>query len=224
MRFKKYIENFYIKLKFKKNIYIRRFVNLDKNTFLEGGNIVNKNSNIAGARIGYGTYIGDKCNFSNCVIGKFTSIASNCSVIYGNHPSKKFVSTHPAFFSVRKQSGFTFVEKNIFDDYKYFDKQKKISVKIGNDVWIGESVKILEGIEIGDGAIIGAGSIVTKNVGSYEVVAGVPAKKIRKRFDDDYIDFLKNVKWWNNDIEWIERNSMYFSDIVLFKEKYGELI
>ncbi|MDV5105577.1 hypothetical protein R2R32_02755 [Clostridium perfringens] len=95
---------------------------------------------------------------------------------------------------------------------------------MGNDVWIGESVKILEGIEIGDGAIIGAGSIVTKNVGSYEVVAGVPTKKIRKRFDDDYIDFLKNVKWWNNDIEWIERNSMYFSDIVLFKEKYGELI
>lgn len=68
---------------------------------------------------------------------------------------------------------------------------------VGNDVWIGQSVTILPGVHIGDGAIIGANSVVAKDVLPYNIVAGNPIKIIRKRFDDETIHFLLNLKWWD---------------------------
>ena len=75
---------------------------------------------------------------------------------------------------------------------------------IGNDVWIGLNTTILSGISIGDGAIIGAESLVTKNVGPYEIWGGNPAKFIKKRFDDDTIQKLLEIKWW----DWEDRKSV----------------
>lgn len=68
---------------------------------------------------------------------------------------------------------------------------------IGNDVWIGQNVTILPGVHIGDGAIIGANSVVSKDVLPYHIVGGNPIKIIRKRFDDETIAFLLNLKWWD---------------------------
>ena len=68
---------------------------------------------------------------------------------------------------------------------------------IGNDVWIGNRSLVLQGVKIGDGAIIGAGSVVTKNVEPYTIVAGNPARVIRKRFDEDTISKLQKTQWWN---------------------------
>lgn len=68
---------------------------------------------------------------------------------------------------------------------------------IGNDVWIGQNVTILPGVHIGDGAIIGANSVVSKDVPPYHIVGGNPIQIIRKRFDDETITFLLNLKWWN---------------------------
>jgi len=70
-------------------------------------------------------------------------------------------------------------------------------VVIKNDVWIGARVIIKGGVEIGDGAVIGAGSVVTKDVDPYTIVAGVPAKPIKKRFDDDVIETLMKLRWWD---------------------------
>ncbi len=73
----------------------------------------------------------------------------------------------------------------------------KMDVQIGNDVWIGDDAIILPGISIGDGAIIGAGAVVTKSVEPFLIVAGNPARPIRKRFNQQVIDNIVMTNWWN---------------------------
>lgn len=74
-------------------------------------------------------------------------------------------------------------------------------IVIGSDVWIGREAKILPGVKIGDGAIIGAYSVVAKDVPAYAVAAGNPAKVKRFRFDDEMIELLETLAWWNWDVE-----------------------
>jgi virginiamycin A acetyltransferase len=76
----------------------------------------------------------------------------------------------------------------------------KGDIVIGNDVWIGYDALIMSGVHIGDGAIIGSRAVVTRDVKPYEVVGGIPAKVIKKRFNEDIIKELLNIRWWNADI------------------------
>ena len=76
---------------------------------------------------------------------------------------------------------------------------------IGSDVWIGQNAVILPGVRIGDGAIIGANSVVSRDVAAYTIVAGNPARVLRKRFDDELIDLLLQFQWWNKPVEEIDR-------------------
>lgn len=82
----------------------------------------------------------------------------------------------------------------------------KDKLKIGNDVWIGYEAVILSGVTIGDGAIIGTRAVVTKDVPSYTKVGGVPAKPIRKRFDEETIQKFKEIRWWDWKEERIKKN------------------
>src|SRR5690606_6383856 len=92
-----------------------------------------------------------------------------------------------------KQAGnLKIVDKDLFKEYE--------QTIIGNDVWIGANAIIKSGISIGDGAIIASGAVVTKNVEPFSVVGGVPAKHLKYRFNPDQISFLKDFKWWNNDL------------------------
>lgn len=218
---KRKMKSFYLKKKLLDNgCTIKYNVKMNEATLLEQNVVVQKNCNIMNTKVGIGTYLGGNNNYSNCIIGKFTSIAPFSEVIYGNHPTHKFVSTHPAFFSDRKQAGFSFVKEIKFGDYRFVDKEKKISSIIGNDVWIGYGAKIIEGTKVGDGAVIGAGAIVTKDVEPYSIVVGVPAKKIGYRFSKEHIEFLINFKWWDKDFEWIKKNSDLFENIEWFYKKY----
>ncbi len=220
-KIKSIIKNILMKRRFKKKgCKIARNVTVSTGTKLEHKIVVNRKCNISNSSIGYGSYISHSCNYTNSIIGRFTSIASHSEVIRGSHPTKKFVSTHPAFYSIMKQSGFTFVDKNIFQDYNFADEDKKISVIVGNDVWIGYGAKILEGVNIGDGAIIAAGAVVTKDVEPYSIVGGMPAKHIKYRFEKKYIDFLLEFRWWEKSFEWIEKNAKLFDDIEKLYEKY----
>ena len=72
---------------------------------------------------------------------------------------------------------------------------------IGNDVWIGQNATILPGVHIGDGAIIGANSVIGSDVDPYTIVVGNPARPIRKRFDEELIDIMEKLKWWDKSIE-----------------------
>lgn len=82
----------------------------------------------------------------------------------------------------------------------------KGDIRIGNDVWIGYEAVIFAGVTIGDGAIIGTRALVTKDVPPYTIVGGVPAKPIRKRFDDNTIQRLLEIRWWDWPEEKIARN------------------
>ena len=206
----------------KKKIYIETKENIDFITTFEGRNVINKDVYISNSKIGYGTYLGANSTLVNTIVGKYCSIASNVKVVVATHPTNKFVSTHPAFFSTIKQSGFTYVNKQLFDEIKYIDKKSEISVIIGNDVWIGENVTILGGVTIGDGAIIGAGAVVTHDIEPYSINVGVPSKKIKYRFEKNEIDFLENFKWWDKSEEWIIKNIDNFQNIKEFGDTEGE--
>lgn len=212
---------FYLK---RKRVIVAPNCILTRATTFGGKNRVNGNCNIANSIIGTGTYIGANCSLANVLIGNYCSIAQNVKVISATHPTSKFVSTHPAFFSVAKQAGFTYADELKFEETIYWNKDKAICVHIGNDVWIGEDVKIIGGIEIGNGAIIAAGAVVTKNVLPYSIVGGVPAKLIKFRFPEDQIVFLQKFNWWDKNDEWIHKNSATFCDMELFYKKFKSCI
>jgi len=104
----------------------------------------------------------------------------------------EWVSMSPVFY---------FGRDSITRKYSYHKRSDDIRTHIGNDVWIGGNVLIKAGVSVGDGAVIGMGSVVTKDVPPYAIVAGCPARVIRKRFEDPIIEKLLKIKWWNFDEE-----------------------
>lgn len=141
-------------------------------------------------------------NNDKLIIGKFCSIACNAKFIFNsaNHTLNS-LSTYPfPIFQDEWDSTMNITEA--WDN--------KGDIVIGNDVWIGYDTVIMSGVHIGDGAIIGTRALVTKDVPPYAIVGGVPAKVIRKRFEDLVIDDLLKINWW----DWsIEKISEKLSDI-----------
>ncbi|WP_196889514.1 CatB-related O-acetyltransferase [Aureivirga sp. CE67] len=137
-------------------------------------------------------FIGDKL-----IIGKFCMIASDVKFIMngGNHLTES-ISAYPfAIFGNDWQ--------NAMDGKNYPTKGDTI---IGNDVWLGHNVTIMPGIKIGDGAIIATNTTVTKDVSPYSIIGGNPGKVIKKRFSEENIELLLQIKWWNWEIEKITEN------------------
>lgn len=179
----------------------------------EGMNRLTTDVTFLTSSIGYASYVGNRSFIKNTKIGRYTCIATDVMTVAGSHPTSRFVSIHPAFYSTRKQSGFTYVSEDKFSDFNYIDENRKFTVMIGNDVWIGSGVKIMEGITIGDGAVVAAGAIVTKDVSPYAIVGGVPAKVIKYRFDEETIKKLLELKWWEKDQAWIKSHADDFDDV-----------
>ena len=136
-------------------------------------------------------------NNDKLIIGKFCSIASGAKFLFngGNHRSDNFVNYPFAIFN------------DLWDtDYKVTDSwENRGDIIIGNDVWIGYEALIMAGVKIGDGARIATRAVVTKDVKPYEVVGGVPAKPIKKRFDEETIALLERLQWWNKSEAEIKR-------------------
>ncbi len=182
---------------------------------LEGGNKISRGVDVSKSKIGFGSYIGVDSQLSNSTIGRFCSIAGKVRVITGRHPVTGFVSTHPAFFSTSSTHLVSFVKKTKFSEILVTNNND--SVTIGNDVWIGDSALIIGGVSIGDGAIVAAGSVVTKEVPPYAIVGGVPAHLIKFRFNENEINTLSKLEWWNRSLQWIKKAADEFESVSRLK-------
>lgn len=136
-------------------------------------------------------FLGDKL-----VIGKFCQIASGVTFIMnGANHQMNAVSTYPFYI----MEGWTQSPPSLLD----------LAIRgdtiIGNDVWIGQNVTILPGVHIGDGAIIGLNSTVGSDVPPYTIFAGNPAREIRQRFDDELIQLMLRLKWWDKSTDEIKQ-------------------
>jgi phosphonate metabolism protein (transferase hexapeptide repeat family) len=146
-------------------------------------------------------------------IGKFCSIATFARVNPGNHPAYTRVAQHH----------FTYRSSNFGlgpDDDTFFEWRKQHWVTIGNDVWIGHKATVMPGVTVGNGAAIGTGAVVTKDVEPYAVVAGVPAKKLKMRFDDALIVKIEKSRWWDWDHETLRARLEDFRNMDEFVRKY----
>lgn len=130
-------------------------------------------------KIGRGTYLRRDVFVDDYTeIGRYCSIANDVVIAASEHPIENF-STHPISYDVENYPG------------------KETKTIIGNDVWLGTRCIIKKGVTIGDGAVVAANAVVTKNVPPYAIVAGVPTKIIKYRFEDDVIEKLLALEWWN---------------------------
>jgi len=146
-------------------------------------------SQLVNVRMGKYSDMGYDCVVVDTEIGAFCSLGSGINIGGASH-SMDWVSTSPVFNANKDHI------KKKFSRHEY---QYSLTTKIGSDVWIGDKAMIKAGLSIGDGVVIGMGSVVTKNIPSYEIWAGNPAKMIRKRFSEDVIEYLTKMKWWDLD-------------------------
>lgn len=144
-------------------------------------------------------------NHERLIIGKFCSIASGTKFLFNcaNHTLKSLSTyTFPLFYE-----DWDLNKSDVATAWN-----NKGDIVIGNDVWIGYEAIVMAGIHIGDGAIIASRAVVTKDVPPYTIVGGVPAKTIRKRFDEETVRKLEALKWWDWPLEKIRRYLPYIKN------------
>lgn len=134
-------------------------------------------------------------------IGNYCAIGPNLKILGINH-DYNFPAVQNTFYS-----NFFGCEHPINRKSNVITKGK---IKIGNDVWIGEDVFILSGVTIGDGCCIGARSVVTKDLEPYTICVGTPCKEVKKRYKQEIIDLLLELKWWNWSDDKIKNNRAFF--------------
>lgn len=136
------------------------------------------------------------------IIGKFAQMAHGVRFITSsaNHRMSGF-STYPF-------NNFMMTPETTREDIlaMFAAAENRGDTVVGNDVWLGMDAIVLPGVTIGDGAIVAARAVVAKDVEPYTVVAGNPARPVRKRFDQATIEALLELKWWDFPIEVIEAN------------------
>lgn len=189
------------------SVKLRNAKVIGKATIAEGCKLINGVTVDAGSLIQVGRYtsftgptIDIVAKIHPIMIGSFCSIAKQVLIQEFNHRMDR-LSTY-------------YVNKNLFQQDNSADLDSNGSIEIGNDVWIGAQSIITSGTKIGHGAVIGANSVVTGNIPPYAIAVGSPAKVIKYRFDQNVIELLLKIAWWDWPIEKIKANRSLFIDSV----------
>ena len=123
-------------------------------------------------------------------VGKYTSIGRDCDFfLHSNH--------RPDWITTSSQLWGPVTNEIAELHMKMGHPSCKGNIDIGNDVWIGAKSTIMSGVKIGDGAVIGARTMVTKDVPPYSIVVGNPGRIIKYRFNEDQVQKLLKIKWWD---------------------------
>jgi acetyltransferase-like isoleucine patch superfamily enzyme len=141
------------------------------------------------SELGAFSYVAPNTSISYAKIGRFCSIGHNCEIGMSRHPVQ-WITSSPIFYKDVFEIGY--VTPATFEDF--------IDVTIGHDVWIGANVTVLGGVTVGSGAIIATGSVVTKDIPPFAIVAGVPARVVKMRFDEAIVADLIDFAWWRLDL------------------------
>jgi len=163
----------------------------------EGLNAIGDYSKVSGTlTLGRGSFLGAFNVLNGQInIGRFCSLAPMVSVYGANHPVS-YLSTY--------------ISSSLFEN-RLKKNQIFQPINIGNDVWIGHGAVVLPGVKINNGSIVAAGAIVNKDVDAYTIVAGNPAKPLKKRFSEQTIELLLKLEWWNLEVDQIKQIEYVFN-------------
>lgn len=175
-----------------------------------------ENCRVSETVLGDYSYMMEGCMTWCADIGKFSNIAAYVRLNATHHPRDRPTLHH-----------FTYRASDYFNDAAYeedfFAARRAKKVRIGHDTWLGHGSTVLPGVTVGDGAAVGSGAVVTKDVAPYTVVAGVPAKPIRERFDRKIAERYQALAWWDWDHAKLRTalDDFRFLPAEAFLEKYG---
>jgi len=193
------------------HVYFGHNVSVCKNCRFDANVRIYSDVRLSSVSIGYYSYVGGGTYAQHASIGKFCSVGPGARIGIGIHPTDH-ISTYPGFYSTNASGSVPFIENTIVNEHAEID--------IGHDVWIGANALIMDGVQISDGAIIGAGAVVTKDVAPYAIVAGVPARELRKRFDEDMVAFLLEFAWWDKNEDFLRTQAGRFQSPAAFRKKF----
>jgi acetyltransferase-like isoleucine patch superfamily enzyme len=196
----------YIISKIIKKLHLRAI----KNCKIHKSSKVCSGSHLVNVTIGKHSDIGYDCTIVNTEIGAFCSLGANIVIGGANH-TVDWASTSPVFNENKDHLTKKFSRHPFNLDHH---------TTVGNDVWIGNCVLIKSNVKIGDGVVIGMGSVVTKDIPSYEIWAGNPAKFIKRRFEEEVANELMEMGWWNWDDEKISEYAPHFNTVPELIRKY----
>jgi acetyltransferase-like isoleucine patch superfamily enzyme len=198
-------------IKFLKKIkFILKKYKYSRNNKLSSIVSIGKKVSLNNCTLSYYSSVAEYASLSNVFIGEYSSIGRYAKIVYtdiGKYCAISWDTTinvisHP--YNNLTISAFPYVP--YVGNFVTERKQSYQQVTIKNDVWIGANSVIMPGVTIGNGAIIGDSAVVTKDVPDYAIVAGVPAKIIKYRFEQDIIDKLLELKWWDLDPKLIKQH------------------
>ena len=154
---------------------------------------VGARTSVAESTLGDYSYVMNDADLVYTDTGRFCSIAAHTRLNPGNHPLDRAALHHFTYRSALYGLG--------DDDQSFFEARRQCRVTLGHDVWIGHGAVVQAGVTIGTGAAVGSGAVVTRDVAPFTVVAGVPARPLRCRFDEETIAGLLELAWWSWDHE-----------------------
>lgn len=174
---------------------------------------VREGSRINQSTLGDYSYLMERVQLDFADVGKFANVASHARLGPTNHPIERPTAHHFTYRAGMYGLG--------EDDESVFEWRADQPVELGHDVWIGHNATVLPDVSVSNGAVVAAGAVVTRDVDPYEIVAGVPAEPIGRRFQPEIADRLNATAWWEWDHETLGERLAAFRDLDAFLEAYA---